>query len=197
MDEYMDTPMHISDATNMFRQPVPKNTKPYDEQVIKYNNSLVDRWGRELLTKLGTTDGKVLASKVYPSWVIFASGVESQSFNSHYQQGLFPHISREIVNYWIDTFKNRTPEELCAIGTNTVQCGWDTLNLAMRMEQTNNKNTTIYLETDDPVKWSSAANAKHHLAFDRTLPFDLTEQDYIEMREKYVSVMRNVPKLRK
>jgi hypothetical protein len=67
----------------------------------------------------------------------------------------------------------------------------------MRIEQTNNKNTTIYLETEDPLRWSSEANAKHHLAFDRTLPFDLTEQDYVDMREKYMSVMRNVPRLRK
>lgn len=197
MEQYMDAPMYISDATNMFRQPIPKNARPYDEQVVKHNNALVDRWGREMLSKLGATDGKVLASRVYPSWTIFATGVEAKSFESHFQQGSFAHVPREAVNYWIDVFKNKSPAQLCELGVNTVQCGWDTLNLAMRIEQTNKKNKAFYLETDDPLKWSSTANAQHKLAFDRELPFDLTSQDYEEMRDKYVSVLSNVPRLRK
>jgi hypothetical protein len=197
MEEYTDTPMYISDATNMFRQPVPKNTKPYDEQVLRYNNDLVDRWGREMLSKLADSNGKVLASKVYPSWVIFASGTESESFETHYQQGSFAQVSREAVDYWIDTFKNKSTEELCRLGMNTIQCGWDTLNLAMRIEQTNKKNNSIYLSSNSPMAWSSEANARHRLAFDRDLPFEMTEQEYIDMREKYLSVLRNAPKLRK
>jgi hypothetical protein len=194
--ELNTTTMHISDATNMFRAPVPKNSKPYDEQVIKFNNNLVDTWGETMLCKIGTTDGKVLASKVYPAWVIFATGVESKSFDNHFHQGSFASVSREAVDYWINAFKNGSPTELCALGVNTVQCGWDTLNLAMRIEQTRLKNEQLFLKSDDPVVWSSTCNANHKLAFDKTLPFDLTQEDYMDMREKYTSVMRNLPKLR-
>ena len=195
-DEMMKAEMHISDATNMFRTKVPNNCKPYDEQVIRFNNNKVDSWGKNMLSKVGTISGKVQAAKVYPSWVIYATGLDMKNFADTEDRGLFATVSQASVDHWIDVFRRYTPAELCELGVTTVRAGWETLMLGMTLHQVKRKYDVCYAGSDDPLVWSSRCNENTKLAFDTQIPFGLSEEEFNDMREKYTSVMRNIPRLR-
>lgn len=193
-DEMMNAEMYVSDATNMFRTKIPNNCKPYDEQVIRHNNNLVDRWGTEMLSKIGKISGKVQAKNVYPSWVIYATGNDMPEFANHLNR--FASVSDENLNYWIETFKKSSTAELCKLGVTTVRAGWETLMLGLTLAQTKRKYDTCYAGSSDPSVWSSKCNENKNIAFDTQLPLGLTNEEYSDMRDKYNAVMRNIPRIR-
>lgn len=192
MAAMMNSKMNISDATSMYRAPVPPNSRPYDAEVIKHNNRQVDKWQTSMLAKMGDNNSKIQAARVHPSWLIFAEGSDAQKFHELYAQGRFPAISDETVYYWIDVFSNSTIEQLTEIGFSSLQMGWQTILSGCKLHIANEKWEKIFSESQDPMVWSRNGNHHNKLLKGETMPFGLHEQKFMEMAEKYNAFTRNM-----
>jgi hypothetical protein len=184
-----NTPMRIADAASIFRRPVNKNERPYDMDVIIYNNTVVEEWYMKLLLGIADKQSAIPSGRVTQCFQTFLQGKELQQHQKYKEY--FPDYSEDKINFWINKFKTVTMTELAQMGHGVVSAGWNVILMGMRYHFADKKWEKIYCQTNDPVEWDRAANANPHLMHGRPMPFGLSVESLKEIEDKVMSVLKH------
>lgn len=188
-DMMMNAPIAVSDVASMFRRKVDKNERPLEREVILSNNSLVDRWHKEVLLQLANGDGKIPVMRVNKCFEYFFEGLETrqiQNFKEH-----MPTYTDENVRFWIRFFLDSSINTIHEAGIAVVSAGWATITGGLRNHFAQRRWEVVYSQTTDPLEWDKLANNNPHLMHSRPLPFDLTEDNLKDMEQKIRAVLGN------
>lgn len=189
-EEALFAPIKISDAVSKFYKKISKNARPYDQVCGKYFNSLLGDWEKDVLMKISDEKGCVKTGQVHSAWMIYLQGRELLKF--HEDTSLFPEFPEEVVKKWINIFKNSSMEELCNMGTDALEFGWQILAYSFQRKKVNIKWENVYSKSVPPKEWLSLAN--DNLVEIKKNPYGLADEDIKEMEEKYYSFKLNLPK---
>ena len=179
-DEFYDAPISIEDAASMFRRKIGKNEKPYTQTMLRNNNALIDEWKKNVLTRL-SVGGKIAASKVYNTWVLFEEGRNISYIMKNREEFEFP--SENIVRLWVDRFEKEDILDLAKRGFATVGYAWNLVLSYIRHWYALKKWEAVYSKSDDPVDWIHDAeehrklfNGEEHPFWDATTRKDVEEK---------------------
>lgn len=183
-----NTPMRIADAASIFRQRVDKNERPYDKEVITYNNSMVEEWYKKVLLGIADKQSSIPSGRVTTCFQYFLQGKELEQ-HQKYKEYL-PDYPEDKVRFWIDKFTSSSVTEIAQMGHGIVSGGWNVIITAMRYYFAEKKWEKIYSLNQDPLVWDKLANANPHLMNGRPMPFDLTIESLKEIEDKVMSVLK-------
>jgi hypothetical protein len=187
MENYMNNPMRVSDASSMLRITLKKNMKPYDHAVIKLNNRMVDEWEDKVLKKMATDEGTIPCSQVWPSWQLFRDGTWISNYMK--SENMAPEITETQVQYWKDFFENLTVEEMHDHGVLLVDNGWYTLNKYIKEWLVKQRWEKVFSQSNDPYEWYVLSKKHSDLMKGKILPF--WDNDHLrEIAEKVETVLK-------
>lgn len=185
VNEFWNSSIKTSDAASMLRHNIGKNEKPYSQIVKKLNNRCVDRWEKEVLRNI-SKNGVLPAMRVWPSWSTFIEGFHLKSAFENIK--MLPRLTEEQLNFWLNTFKEKSVSELYKFGTPMLAWAWTAVENELRIRMSEEKWEKIYTDEngnyiDDPMVWSK--NGWHHkdVAENKKLPF-WGEDAYRDAHEK-------------
>ena len=189
LEEMMQAPIRVRDATSMFRIPVSKNEKPYDVEVKKLNNKLVDAWERDILLKTANDKGEIPASRAFKSWYIFEEGVYIPQMLELADKGLLPLFSEGAFEHWKDFFANATFEDLHRLGVGNVARVWRTLDTHSALIRAREIYEELYGLYEDPIDWERHSHEITRKFEANNHPFWSYEQ-FMDIRERVETIMR-------
>lgn len=184
-----NTPMKISDVSSLFRKPVSKNERPYEKEVITYNNDQVDKWYAEVLLKIADNQGSIPAGRVNSCFQYFIQGKELAQHQKY--KDFLPEYSEEKIKFWIDLFTKSNVKDLCEMGHGVVSGGWNVIVTGIRYYFADKKWEKIYSKTTDPAEWDKMANNNGNLMNGRPLPYGLTLDSLSDIEEKVIALLKN------
>lgn len=186
-DLFSRKPISISDAASMLRKKIAKNCPPYTAAIIKKNNEFIDEWYETVLLKIANKQGNIDSGRVWPCWIIFSEGKEIKSFKKF--EDKFEKIKENEIEYWIKFFRDQPIEELCKVGRNVIDAGWQTLAKAIRFYFGEEKYKLIYSQSDNPYEWDKLANKYPQLLKGNPMPFGLDPESYKDMAQKVNTIL--------
>ena len=160
LQEKSDIKSRTSDAASMLKVGIKPNFQPYQRTIFEHNNKMVDQWKVDVLDKIADTHGKVRSCDIIPMWDCHFAGKNVVSLMDHYQKGLLPRPTEEMVGYWKNFFETATIEQMIELGYETVRQGWKVIaeeNAVVKWEEYQDK---VHKGVDDPLKWKEEYN-KH------------------------------------
>ena len=145
------TPISVGDAASMLKRKIPNNEKPYTVEAIKFNNSKVDRWKRDVLDKIAV-NGTVPAGNVWNCYTVYEEGIAVKELMDLLAKELIPRITEEQKKWWMDLFDKSSISELMKIG-----------NATQKYEK-------IYSLSDDPYDWEKSRHSHKDLFSNNLVP---------------------------
>jgi hypothetical protein len=177
--------MSSLDAASMFRAPISKTDKPYTVMVKKMNNTKVDEWEKLVLGVISNKDGEIKAGRIYPAWNCFNEGKEISKYIKSSEHIAIPRMHVENVKFFIDLCQ-KSMSEICNHGISFVLELYSYFMREVRLYFIEHENELVYKDTNIK-EWLSKYH-KHQDVFKKPipypLPFDLTEEVYIEIINK-------------
>src|SRR5688572_5945849 len=135
-------PINIVDITGMLRRQIKKNDRPYQADMIRYNNSLVDNWEQQVLRFIANDKNEVRTMEVEMGLKIF---IEGHELKNHFRNAhLLPKVDDEMVMTWIEKLKNGSIVELRNLGIHNLQHGLQIVVDAVRLRNAEMKWQKIY-----------------------------------------------------
>jgi len=184
-----NTPMRIADAASIFRRTLSKNERPYDKEVITYNNTVIEEWYMKVLLGIADSQSSIPAGRVTSCFQYFLQGKELEQHQKY--KDYFPDYPEHKVRFWIDKFTNSSVLELCKLGNGVVSSGWNVIIMGMRYYFADKKWEKVYSVTNDPLAWDKLANANPHLMNGRPMPFNLSIESLKEIEDKVMAVLKH------
>lgn len=185
--EMMNSPMKIRDAATMYRRPVSKNEPPYDAEIKRLNNRLVDEWYEKVLMKIADSNACVPAGRITACMNYFLEGKEVIGHQKH--KDFLMKYSKEQVEYWIKFLTNATISDMRDAGTGVVAAGWSIIKSAIRDHFLEEKWENIYSKSEDPLEWDKMANNNPRIMNPKRFPFGLTKETLDDINEKVRSFL--------
>jgi len=186
MDEY-NQQLTIRDATSMFRRQLNKNERPYTATIIKLNNALVDEWEKKILNRI-SSNGTVLAGRVYQSWQLFTEGKAVQKIKNMLDNNLFNRPTEGVLEWWKNLFETSSIEVLHSYGSATIAFGWTIIQNELRLRSAEEKWEKIFSKSDDPYDWEELRFKHQDLINGRIYPF-WNEEILKEIQEKISTIL--------
>lgn len=183
----MNNPISVRDAASMLRHPIKKNMKPYDFEVSKLNNRMVDEWEDKILRKIASDNGTVPCRVVWPSWQLYRDGLWIKNYMESLENT--PSLSDEQLEYWKQFFENLEIEELHENGILAINNGWYFLNKVIQDHFIRQRWDKIFSQSNDPYEWFKLSEKHKELIQGTKLPF--WDQEYLkEVSEKIEAILR-------
>lgn len=188
-DPYAESRILIEDACSMYRRSLGRNDRPFDAEIKKLNNALVDEIKEKLLRKLADVDGALPSGLVVPVFRVFQTGKEMKA-TAPLLDTMYPAFPAEVTERWKTFFETATLSSMHELGIAAVEWGWTVINHETKRWILKNKLEKIY-DTDDPFDWWKKSGIHSELAKGLAHPFWSLEQ-INDIREK-VSALVNLP----
>ena len=181
----------VSDAASMLRRTISSNERPYTREAIEANNTLVNRWEREVLGELANSQGKVHVSQVYPSWTVFEEGIRIKTLKEN--ETHIQSLSEEEIAYWRELFESSDVIALHALGTGYVAHGWDLLVKYIQFWYVTQKWQRVYSKSDNPTQWFQDSLGQRLLFKGEERPF-WTDEQFMDVEQKVRAILTATPR---
>ena len=191
--DYYNLPISTTDAASMLRRKVSRNAKPYTQITTELNNKLIDEWKERVLNKLADRRNTVPSGKVWSSWQLFLEGKGCEKYVELRDKGLIRHVDKEVLEFWLSFFKDRSIEEMHAYGVGVVNHGWSLVKSEMQMWYADEKWEKLYSKSRDPMDWEKEHFKYQDLISGKQLPstFGWDEEILTDIHEKVGTVLFN------
>ena len=188
-EEFMNTPISVSDAASMFRKKISKNERPLTAEVMRLNNKKVDLWYKEVLIPSAGSSGKLPATSIQPSLQTFIDGYELLAYQQY--KDMIPRPSREQIDFWFDLLKNKSVTELYEIGTGTLMLAYTLVTNEIKFHIAEKKLEHVYNVTNNFFEREKIATKQMSLFTGKDLPYGWSTDDVADINEK-VSILMSV-----
>jgi hypothetical protein len=186
----LNAPMKASDAASMMRRQIGNNDRPYDVEVYKANNAVVDSWYNDVLLKIADSTGNVPAGRVGECLRYYLEGRDVKKYMELKSQ--FPSYTEGQVEFWVNKIRSSSVTELHDVGAFNLHRGWDLIQTYLKDHFAQRKWDDVYSRSDDPCTQDRYANDNPHLMNGRPLPTLLVNIETLkDMQDKVMTVLRN------
>lgn len=191
----MNNKVLISDAAGMFKKPLRKNMKPYEEAAVRTFNRMVDEWAENLLFAVGD-GGYVQSSLVSRAWGVYFEGVQTRMMEKLFGSELMPEQAvRNAVKFLHETPVDKLVKN---VGLSALQMMWGSLTQALRYEIIHQKRLRIFSCGEDPSKyskeWFSNANMNMRLSKGDETPYNIPKEILMDIGEKIQVINQCAPR---
>ena len=153
MDEYLNAPILVSDAMDMYLRneelpDIPENNL----RAIKYNNKFLKSFVEPSLKDFSDNDGKIPANDAYEWISVILEGFDTLEFVK-YDSELTQTTDKNILERWLKIFESFNTEQLMKIGLFTLNQGWFLVNCELKKSLARQKYKQFYSKSSDPRDW--------------------------------------------
>jgi hypothetical protein len=139
---------------------------------MNLNNKKVDRWKKEVLSKIADHRSSIPSGRVAGSWKLFEEGTGIRKYMELKEKGVIPETSPEVLEFWKDFFENLTVEEMHEYGTGVVAFGWSIIQDHLKRWFCEKKWEVLFSQApDDPLFWEKNYHTHTPYLEGKVLPF--------------------------
>jgi hypothetical protein len=196
LESIINNKVLVSDAAGMFKKPLRKNMKPYEEAAVRTFNRIVDEWADRLLLPTGN-GGYIQSSLVPRAWGVYFEGLQTHRLKESFGDHLLPEkVVRETIDYLNSSSVDKIISEL---GLSAIQMIWGSLTQSLRYETVRMKRERIFEAgntNDNSIsrKWFSSANLNMRLMKGDETPYGIPKEVFNDIGEKIININNCIPK---
>lgn len=182
-----NSPIAISDATSMFRRKMEANFPPYTATVVKYNNSMIDKWEKDMLVPM-SKNGKLPAGKISHAWKVFESEAECAYFD---QSDLIPRPDEKQLERMVK-FLTGPFEDMIKKGSVFCMAVFQTVMLELNVQLMEQRMDKVFDGSDNPVDWWMKSQSNKQL-FDGTYQPFLSQDEIRDIKQRISTISSYKP----
>jgi hypothetical protein len=194
--EIMNNQCLVSDAAGMYKKPVRKNMKPYEEQCVRAYNRIIDEWSANLLTPLAK-GAYIQSTLVSRAWNVYFEGIQTrayaQKFGPSFEGPCVEKYVRAFVSMMRDTSVERLIDEY---GPTYLSMMWTMFMNATKYELGKQRRERIFVSPNhsDAKKWFSEGNMNMKLLKGEETAYGIPPELMNDIGQKISVIMRYIPR---